>query len=90
MDFMPCRTPGEPFDTAAPPAASTPTRRALVLAKPAKTPAALEPPPTQATTTSGVPTPRWLSCSLASWPMMLWNSRTIHGKGWGPMTEPRQ
>ena len=46
--------PRHPVVTAAPPAASTPTRRAPVSTKPAKVPAALEPPPTQATTTVGV------------------------------------
>ena len=30
------------------------------------------------------------SCVAASRPMMLWNSRTIHGKGCGPITEPMQ
>ena len=63
---MPCRTPGEPLRTAAPPAASTPMSRASESAKPAKTPAAFEPPPTQATTTSGVPTPSSRSCAAAS------------------------
>ena len=50
---MPWRTPGMPLVTAAPPAASTPTSRAVVSTNPAKVPAAFEPPPTQATTTSG-------------------------------------
>src|SRR5207237_812710 len=76
---------------AAPPAASTPTRRAPVAANPEKVPAALEPPPTHATTTSGSPPSS--SCRhwcRASSPRMRWNSRTIHGYGWGPMTDPRQ
>ncbi len=42
-----------PSVAAAPPAASTPTRRARVSTKPAKVPAAFEPPPTHAITTSG-------------------------------------
>ncbi len=50
---MPCRTPGMPLVIAAPPAASTPTSRAPVSTKPAKVPAALDPPPMHATTTSG-------------------------------------
>jgi len=27
-------------------------------------------------------------CSLTSRPMMLWNSQTISGNGFGPMTVP--
>ena len=88
---MPCTTPGTPRVTAAPPAGSTPTSSALVSAKPEKMPAAFDPPPTQAVTTSGTPP----SSSAAHWarasmPMTRWNSRTIHGYGWGPITEPRQ
>ncbi len=52
-DCMPWTTPGTPRPIAAPPAASTPTSRAAVSTKPAKVPAAFEPPPTQATTKSG-------------------------------------
>ena len=29
-------------------------------------------------------------CARASLPITRWNSRTIHGYGCGPMTEPRQ
>ena len=61
-DRIPCRTPGEPRPTADPPAASTPTRRVEVAANPAKTPAAFDPPPTHATTTSGRSTPSSRSC----------------------------
>ncbi len=50
---MPWSTPGMPLVMAAPPAASTPTRRARVSTNPANVPAALEPPPMHATTTSG-------------------------------------
>ena len=52
---------------------------------------ALEPPPTQAVTTSGTPPSSSAAhCSRASLPMTRWNSRTIHGYGCGPITEPRQ
>ena len=81
-----------PVVMAAPPAASTATSAdAVASANPAKIPAALEPPPAQATTTSGSsPSSRARHCSRASSPMTRWNSRTIHGYGWGPITEPRQ
>ena len=63
----------------------------MVAAKPANVPAAFEPPPTQATTTSGTAS----GSSSAHWarassPMTRWNSRTIHGYGCGPITEPMQ
>ena len=45
--------PGTPEPTAAPPAGSTPTSSDRSSANPLKIPAAFEPPPTQATTTSG-------------------------------------
>ena len=68
-----------------------PAPAAVVSANPAKIPAALDPPPAQATTTSGSPPSRSARhCSRASSPITRWNSRTIHGYGWGPMTEPRQ
>ena len=51
---------------------------------------ALEPPPTQATTTSGRAPVRSRTWARASMPMTRCSSRTIHGYGWGPMTEPRQ
>ena len=51
---MPCSTPGIPLVMAAPPAASTPTSRASVSTKPAKVPAAFDPPPTQADDDVGV------------------------------------
>jgi len=59
--------------------------------KPAKVPAVLEPPPTQATTWSGTA----LASSRAHWPrasspMTRWKVRTIHGYGYGPITEPAQ
>ena len=50
----PCTTPGMPWPMAAPPAASTPTSCASVSTKPAKVPAAFDPPPTQATTAVGI------------------------------------
>ena len=62
-----------------------------VSAKPAKVPAALDPPPTQATTRSGsAPSRLGGHCSAASRPTTRWNSRTIQGYGWGPITDPRQ
>ena len=88
---MPCTTPGTPRPTAAPPAGSTPTSSARVSAKPEKMPMAFEPPPTHAVTTSGTsPSSSAAHCSRASVPITRWNSRTIHGYGCGPMTEPRQ
>ena len=62
-----------------------------MLANPAKIPAALEPPPTAAVTTSGIPPSRIAAhwCRASS-PTTRWNSRTIHGYGCGPITEPRQ
>ena len=84
--------PGCPRPIAAPPAGCTPTNSAVVSAKPEKMPMALEPPPTHAVTTSGTwPMPRTAShCARASSPMTRWNSRTIHGYGCGPITEPKQ
>ena len=65
--------------------------RASVSTKPAKVPIAFEPPPTHATTKSGSAPPRISRhCSRASSPTMRWNSRTIHGNGCGPTTEPMQ
>ncbi len=46
-------------------------------------PAKFEPPPWQAITTSGSPSPASLSCSLASWPMTVWCMQTWFS------TEPR-
>jgi hypothetical protein len=87
---MPCTTPGTPWPTAAPPAGSTPTSSASVSAKPEKMPMAFEPPPTHAVTTSGPRPSSRRTARGASSPMTRWNSRTIHGYGCGPMTEPRQ
>ena len=51
----------------------------------AKTPMALEPPPTQATMMSGCGRPvEPSSCVCNSSPMIRWNSRTIHGNGMRP------
>ena len=50
---MPCRTPGMPFGDRGAARRFDADERAPVSTKPAKVPAALEPPPTQATTTSG-------------------------------------
>ncbi len=89
---MPCTTPGTPWPTAAPPAGSTPTSSTLGSStKPEKMPMALEPPPTQATTTSGSAAESGSSTGpRASSPITRWSSRTIHGYGCGPITEPRQ
>jgi hypothetical protein len=57
-------------------------------AKPEKMPMAFEPPPTQAVTTSGSRPSSSRHCSRASSPMTRCSSRTIHGYGCGPMTEP--
>ena len=46
------------------------------------------PPPTQATMEVGRLPVISTNCSLASIPTILWKSRTIIGKGWGPSTEP--
>ena len=71
------------------PAASTPN-----MATPASStnganrPAALEPPPTHATSASGRrPVAVWI-WFLTSCPITAWKSRTITGYGCGPATEP--
>ena len=61
-----------------------------VSTKPLKMPIAFEPPPTHATTTSGSAPSSSRHCARASSPITRWNSRTIHGYGCGPITEPRQ
>ena len=66
-----------PLVMAAPPAASTPTSRAGVSTKPAKVPAALEPPPMHATTTSGSVPSTSRHCWRASSPTTRWNWRTM-------------
>ena len=78
---MPCTTPGHAAadGRAAGRLHADQARRAGSSAKPEKMPMALEPPPTQATTTSGSPPVRARHCSRASSPMTRWNSRTIHG-----------
>ncbi len=55
-----------------------------------KTPIALLPPPTQATTASGSRPVIASTCSRASTPMIRWKSRTIIGNGCGPPTLPMQ
>ena len=71
---MPWTTPGAPRPTAAPPDGSAPTRRASVSTKPENNPAAFEPPPTQATTTSGIAAgerPALLAGLVADHPVQL-------------------
>ena len=65
LDRIPWRMPGRPAPIAAPPRASTPTRRAPVSTNPLNSPMAFEPPPTQATTTSGTGAPRGLRAGRA-------------------------
>ena len=91
-DFMPCTTPGTPRPIGrAAGWLDADEDRAAVSTKPEKMPAAFDPPPTHATTTSGSPPPSSSRhCAAASSPMTRWNSRTIHGYGCGPITEPRQ
>ena len=94
---MPWSTPGEPSASVAEwrlvctpsPAASTPTIRTdLSLTNGWNIPIAFEPPPTHATTQSGR-RPIWSSdCWRASLPITAWKSRTIVGKGCGPIAEP--
>ena len=56
--------------------------------KPAKSPIAFDPPPTQAIAWSGS-LPYFSSiCRRASTPITLWKSRTIVGYGCGPATVP--
>ena len=50
---------------------------------------ALEPPPTQAMTASGSREKRSTTCLRDSAEMTVWKWRTIVGKGWGPVAEPR-
>ena len=71
------------------PPASSPSKRTLGSEMNAvKIPIALEPPPTQAATTSGKRPYRLSICSRDSSPMMRWKSRTISGNGAGPATVP--
>ena len=51
-------------------------------------PMALEPPPTQATISSGRWPKRSRTCAMVSAPITAWKSRTIAGYGAGPATEP--
>ena len=51
-------------------------------------PAALLPPPTQATTTSGSRPICSRHCARVSRPITDWKSRTIIGNGCGPTTLP--
>ena len=51
-------------------------------------PMAFDPPPTQATTTSGSRPTSSSICARASLPITAWKSRTIVGNGCGPMAEP--
>ena len=58
--------------------------------KGANMPMALDPPPTQATTTSGRRPVLSRHCLRVSSPMTFWNSLTRAGNGWVPMAEPTQ
>ena len=49
---------------------------------------ALDPPPTQATTASGSPAACSANCARDSTEMTDCSSRTICGKGWGPIADP--
>mmetsp|Transcript_37882 Transcript_37882/g.89110 ORF Transcript_37882/g.89110 Transcript_37882/m.89110 type:complete len:215 (+) Transcript_37882:546-1190(+) len=100
MVLMPCITPSVPRVSVAEccprplsrpcPAGSTPTSLTAGSSRKAvKSPSELQPPPTQASSTSGAAPPVIsANCCLASKPTMLWKSRTIMGKGWGPTAEP--
>ena len=96
---MPWITPAEPPEIVAAcrpvatpsPPASQPIR--ATSASPMKAwnaPIAFEPPPTHAMTASGSLPASACICSLASTPMTRWKSRTMTGKGCGPITEPMQ
>jgi hypothetical protein len=62
------------------PAASTPIILTLGSSRKGwKSPIALEPPPTQATSVSGSRPSACRSCLRTSSPMMFWKSRTIAG-----------
>ena len=90
-DSEPCTTPGTPWPIAAPPAGSTPTSSASVSAKPAKMPAAFDRRRRRRRRRRDRRRRAAAAhCSRASSPMTRWNSRTIHGYGCGPITEPRQ
>ena len=78
------RTPSRTHPLPRPPAAAEVSR------KPANVPIAFEPPPTHATTRSGSVPRIARHCSRASSPTTRWNSRTIHGYGCGPTTDPMQ
>ncbi len=94
---MPWKTAGSPFESVAAwrpsspsPLASTPTSRTPSSpTNGAKMPIAFDPPPTQATTASGVSDPVCSrSCARVSSPITRWRSRTIAGYGCGPIAEP--
>ena len=51
---------------------------------------ALLPPPTQATSISGILPSFSMDCALISLPITAWKSLTMVGNGCGPMTDPRQ
>ena len=95
--MLPCSTPTAPEPSDAPclpllrpwPPGSTPTmrtRRSWMNGQ--KSPIALEPPPTQATSRSGRRPMVRRDWARASSPITRWKSRTSIGYGWGPITEP--
>ena len=76
---LPRDAPWRPEETPCPPG-STPTMRTRrSLMKGQKSPMALDPPPTQATSTSGSLPTSFRICARASSPMTRWKSRTIMG-----------
>jgi hypothetical protein len=77
-----------PLPTPAP-AASTPMSRTPSTGiHSANDPMAFEPPPTQATTASGMPPAASANCWVDSTEMTFWSSRTMVGKGCGPIADP--
>ena len=87
---MPCRTPGDPLPTAEPPAASMPTRTGRGVGESREDARGVGAAPDAGHDHVGRADAEFAQLRAASWPMMLWNSRTIQGKGCGPMTEPMQ